>query len=117
MSKGPEILNLNELIPNKRIVKLVDKEIDVTKIPAKVSLKILKNFDKLEEDNDESLDLVFDIVMDIIKPQNPDITLDWIMDNTDLIQLVAFIKFIIEPVQKMIAEEADIKNVLEALEK
>lgn len=112
-NKGPEVLDLDKLIDKKRIIKLAGKEIDVSRIPSKVSLGLLERYEEIDEDNSDSMDRTFDLIMDIVKPQNPDITKDWIIENTDLIQLMAFIEFVIKPVKDRIGD--DPKKIMAAL--
>jgi hypothetical protein len=102
MAKQPEILDLDKLIGDKRIIKLAGKEIDVSKIPSKVTLRIADSYEDLKEDNPESMNILMDIVMDIIKPKNPEVTQDWIIENTDIKQLIALIEFIMKPVNERI---------------
>lgn len=94
-----EILDLDKLIPEQRIVKLAGKEIDVSKIPSRVTLDIAKKSDVLKSGSDESFPLMLDMVVKICKPSQPDITTDWIVDNTSLDQLMALIEFILKPIQ------------------
>lgn len=110
MAKQPEILDLDKLIEGKRIVKLAGKEIDVTKIPSKVTLKLIDSYEGLNENNPETMELVLDIVMDIIKAQNPEVTKEWLIDNTDITQLIALIEFILLPIQDRVEKTGGQKN-------
>lgn len=96
----PKILDLDKLVPDKRIVKLAGKEIDVSKIPSRVTLEIAQKSDVLKSGSEESFPLMLDMVVKICKPSVPDMTSDWLVDNTSLDQLMALIEFVLEPVQK-----------------
>lgn len=97
-----KILNLNELVPDRRIIKLADKEIDVSRIPSRVTFDLIKNSEKLSKETDDSLDVLMGLVVKICKQSCPDITEDWLIDNTDIEQWQALIKFVLEPIQEKI---------------
>lgn len=109
MSEKPDVLDLNKIKPPERKVKLKDKEINTSQIPASVSLEIIENYEKLQEEDPESLEILFDIVMNIIDSQNDDeeITKDWLLENTNFDQLYRLIDFIMEPIQNRVEEEAE----------
>ena len=102
-TKAPEILDLDKLVPPKRLVKLAGKEIDVSKISSIITLKIADTREDLSEDNPESMNLAWDIVMEIIDSQNSGITKDWLLEKTDIIQLIAFFDFILRPIKERVA--------------
>jgi len=105
-----EVLDLDKLIEDKRKVKLAGKEIDVSKIPSKISLKILDKYDELSEDNPESMNLVVDMIVDIINSQNEEeITEEWLMDKTSIKQLMKLIEFVMAPINEKV-EQDDTKN-------
>lgn len=108
-----EILDLDKLIDDKRTVKLAGKKIDVSKIPSKISLQILDKYEELSEDNPESINVVLDMIIDIINSQNEDeITEDWLLEHTDIDQLMTLVEFIMEPINERTEknEEDDSKN-------
>ncbi|KAB2337656.1 hypothetical protein F7731_08670 [Cytobacillus depressus] len=94
-----EILDLDKLIPEQRIIRLAGKEIDVSKIPSRVTLEIAKKSDVLKSGSEESFPVLLDLVVKICKPSQPDITSDWIIDNTSLDQLLALVEFILKPIK------------------
>lgn len=108
-AKQPEILDLDKLIPEQRIVKLAGKEIDVSKIPSRVTLEIAEKADVLKSGSEESFPLMLDMIVKICKPSQPDITTDWLVDNTSLDQLLALIEFVLKPIQDR-ADKAKGKN-------
>lgn len=94
-----EILDLDKIITAERIVRLAGKDIDVSKIPSRVTLEIAEKSDKLKTGSDESFPIMLDLVVKICKPSFPEITKDWIIDNTDLNQLLTLIEFILKPIK------------------
>lgn len=98
-----EILDLDKLIPEERIIRLAGEEINVTKIPSRVTLEIAKKSDVLKSGSEESFPILLDLVVKICKPSKPDITTDWIIDNTSLDQLLALIEFILKPIKDRVA--------------
>lgn len=94
-----EILDLDKLVPEQRLVRLAGKEIDVSKIPSRVTLEIAKKSDVLKSGSDESFPVLLDVIVKVCKPSFPEITQDWIIDNTSLDQLLALIEFILQPIK------------------
>lgn len=94
--------DFNKIIPEVRIAKLGDEEIDVSKIPSRVSLELAIFRDKVltmkssEEQQRKSLE----IVAKVCQVKNPKITVDWLLDNTHYEQLIEFIDFVLEPINR-----------------
>ncbi|MFS0820757.1 hypothetical protein [Bacillus sp. 1P02SD] len=93
-----EILDLDKLVTAERVVRLSGKDIDVSKIPSRVTLEIAAKSDVLKSGSSESFPLMLDMVVKICKPSQPDITQDWIIDNTSFEQLMALLDFILKPI-------------------
>jgi len=104
-----EILDLDKLIPDQRLIRLAGKEIDVSKVPTRVVLEIEKNKGKLQSGGDETFDMLLDLVCKICRPSFPEITTDWLVDNTDFVQLQALLEFVMKPIREK-AEKAAGKN-------
>ena len=100
-----EILDLDKIIPKKRIVKLAGKKIDVSKIPSEVILEIAKKKTVLDTGTDESFDMIFDLAVKICNAGNVDkeITKEWLIGKTSIEQLMAMIEFIIKPLKERAA--------------
>lgn len=94
-----EILDLDKIITAERIVRLAGKDIDVSKIPSRVTLEIAKKSDVLKSGSEESFPVLLDLIVKICKPSQPDITSEWIIDHTSLDQLLALIEFILKPIK------------------
>ena len=94
-----EILDLDKIITAERIVRLAGKEIDVSKIPSRVTLEIAKKSDILKSGSEESFPVLLELIVKICKPSQPDITSEWIIDHTSLDQLLALIEFILKPIK------------------
>jgi hypothetical protein len=103
-----EILDLDALVPDTRIVKLAGKEIDVSIIPSAVVLEIEKNKTKLKSGGEETFTLVLDMVSKICKPSFPEVTSQWLIDNTSFEQLQALLDFVMKPIREK-AEKAAAK--------
>lgn len=98
-----QILDLDNIITTKRIVKLAGKEIDVSKIPSRVTLEIAGKSDVLQSGSAESFPLMLDTIVSICKPSQPEITTDWLIDNTSLDQLLQLIEFVLQPVTERVS--------------
>ena len=96
------IKDFDKILPPKRIAKLAGKEIDVSLIPSRVSLELAIFRDNVlkmkssEEQQRKSLE----IVAKVCQVKNPKITVDWLLDNTHYEQLIEFIDFVLEPLNR-----------------
>jgi len=110
MSKQ-NILDLDKLVPEQRILRLNGKDIDVSKIPSRVMLDIIKNKDKMEEGGGTDFETTVDLAVKICKPSFPEITKDWLYDNTDFTQLMGLLEFVLKPLKDR-AEKSSGKNAV-----
>ena len=99
-----KILDLDKLIPEKRIVKLAGEEIDVSKIPSRVTMEVASKADVLQSGSSASFPILLDMIVKICRPSKEDITQDWIVDNTSIDQLLKLIEFVLEPLQEKVDE-------------
>lgn len=104
------ILDLDKLIPEQRTIILAGEEIDVSKIPSRVTMEVAEKADVLQSGSNESFPVLLDMIVKICKPSKPDITQDWLIDNTSMHQLIALIKFVLEPLNEQV-EEGETKNL------
>lgn len=105
----PKILDLDKLIPDQRIVRLAGVDIDVSKIPSRVTMELSKKQKVFKEASEESFPALIEMIIKIMKPSKPDVTDDWLIDNTSMDQLLALIEFVLEPLQDKV-EETQSKN-------
>lgn len=99
---GKTIKDFNRLIPEQRIAVLGDKEIDVTKIPSRVSLQLAEYADEVADGKlspKEQFLKAVDVVVSVCKVSAPEVTTDWLLDNTDFAQLMQFTRFVLAPIQ------------------
>ncbi|QJD87902.1 hypothetical protein [Cohnella herbarum] len=108
MSNQPQILDLDKVISTKRIVKLAGKEIDVSKIPSRVTMELVEKSEELKAGGKQSFPLLLDMIVKVCRPSQPEITSDWLIDNTDFEQLMAIIEFVMAPVKAR--AEGNVKN-------
>jgi hypothetical protein len=119
------ICDLDEILIPPRKIKITEKtsgtvrEIDVTDIPARVVLELIKRQNDIQNkiaNEDEALfDWMLDLALKICKPSFPDITIDWVMENMDFEQLKRFLQFVLQPLNDYIEQAADeAKNTLAA---
>lgn len=99
MSKQPEILDLDKIITDQRIVRLSGEDIDVSKIPSRITLELAEKVDVLQSGSADSFPILMDMIVKICKPSKPEITRDWLVDNTSTEQLLALIEFALKPLK------------------
>jgi hypothetical protein len=144
MDNNIEICDLTKIIPPKRIIKIeehtqeekwivrqfkrifsiekkpVIREIDISRVPTKVSIEIEKYFREFGEataknDFEKVEQRMFDIMVDVCKPSFPEITTDWVKENTIPEQIQEMFQFIIEPIILRAAGlEENVKNAIAA---
>lgn len=101
---NPKILDLDKLIPDQRVVRLAGVDIDVSKIPSRVTMELSEKAEVFKEADEKSFPALIEMIIKIMKPSKPDITDDWLIDNTSMDQLLALIDFVLEPLQDKVAE-------------
>ena len=108
MWMAKEILDLDKLIPDDRIIRLAGREINVSKIPSQVTLEMASKSEVLQSGSDESFDEVFDMILKICnanKSENEEeVTKEWIVSNTSMDQLLTLIEFVMKPLNDRAAE-------------
>ena len=98
---GEIIKDFDKIVPEKRVAILAGEEIDVSKIPTRVTIELAKLKDRKDELSDDVKG--FEKTLEIIAlacKSNPKINADFLIDNTDFEQLMDFIDFILEPITK-----------------
>lgn len=116
---APEILDLDTILPPARIVKLAGKEIDVSTVPARTALGIIRDRERLQEGSEESIDLLLDYTAQVCAGSFPGQTdkevREWLIENIrDMNQLLRLVEFALEPLRTGDKEEekevGDAKN-------
>jgi hypothetical protein len=92
------IIDFDKIIPDKRIARIAGKEIDVSIIPSRIALEYVKFVNNiLSYSGEEQDDKIYEFVIRICNVSNKDITLDWLLDNTNQLQMTEFMQFVLEP--------------------
>lgn len=97
------ILDLDALAPEPRIIRIGGEEIDVARIPTRPMLQMVRFYDQQKEgkmSTEESLDKILGIFGDLCSKKNPTITKEFLLDNLPVQNLMTFVNFIIEPLTK-----------------
>lgn len=98
--KGPEIRDFDAVSPERRQARIGGRVVDVTSIPARVTLEMARFKDDIDAGNLSQKDLVertFDIVGRITSVSDQEMTADWLLDNVDLNTSLDFINWILKP--------------------
>uniref|UniRef100_A0A6H1Z6K9 Uncharacterized protein n=1 Tax=viral metagenome TaxID=1070528 RepID=A0A6H1Z6K9_9ZZZZ len=97
-NKGPVIKDFDAVSPPKRIAKLRGKSIDVTMIPSRVTLAMASFKDDMDGGHlsaREQIEQSVDLVSKITSHKDPEITKDWLLNNTDFSELMELINFVL----------------------
>jgi hypothetical protein len=114
------LANFEIIEPPKREATVKGEKVDVTIIPARVALKFIKfskkyDMDKLEKMDEEAgeediddgmIEDIVEIVGMICQKSNKKLTKDWLLDNLDINELMAFTKYVFAGLTKSKAEKA-----------
>jgi hypothetical protein len=107
-----KIVDFDKIIPDKRIAKIAGKEIDVSVIPARITLEVAKFRDGwLGMSSEELQQKSLEIVEKICKATDPDFDIEEVLDKTNFDQLAAFMDFVMEPLNRSREEDKGKKKV------
>jgi len=108
------IKDFDKVLRTERKARISGEEVDVTKIPSRVTLEMARLNDSSEELNsEEGFYKSIDLVAQACKPSNPKITTEWLLDNTDFETLMDFMDYVLDPVKQRTekAEQEALKNM------
>ena len=98
--KGPIIKDFDAVAPVRRIAKIAGREVDVTSIPARVTLDLARFKDDRDEEKLTALEQIqatAELVSRVAMRSDPTITADWLFDNLTFEQMLDFIQFVLNP--------------------
>jgi len=98
--KAPQIKDFDAVAPARRVARIAGREVDVTSIPARVTLDMARFKDDLDAGKltqEEQIARTVELVAKVTVARNPEITADWLLDNTTLDTLFDFIGFVLAP--------------------
>lgn len=122
-----EILNLDIIIPPKRFIYITERakgpaimnrflpaflqsrsnqiKIDVSSTSTRISLEIEQSLERYvtaveEKRFNDVEEECYDIIIAMCKPSFPAITRDWIKENTNPDQIIAWFNFLLKPLQE-----------------
>jgi len=103
--------DFNTIIPEERIAKIADKEIDVSVIPARITLEVAKFRDTILKMGFEAqLNKSYEIVERICRVSDPDFSIDEIIDKVNFEQLQGFLEFVMEPLNRPASGKKKVKK-------
>lgn len=85
-----------QLLPEKRIANVAGIEVDVTRIPARLSLEAMK----LSDGGKPDIEGVVKLLAKICQTSAPEITEDFLLDHLDITEIGSMMRFIVEPLAK-----------------
>ncbi len=100
----------------KRFAVVAGEKIDVSRIPTIVQIKIAelnkreKGMSKEEKASPERFLELIDIIA-LACAKNPKITKDWLIENTDMEQLLDLMQFILEPLKARAEKKGESEGV------
>lgn len=105
-------LDLDVFMPAKRIVKISGVEIDVSFVPSKIALSVVKNFKQLNNiaKNPETIepadmDILVGIASEIMLTKDPNFTTEYILNKMTLQQMIFLVMFVMKSVNTMLEKK------------
>ena len=91
--------DFSKTVYEERIAVIEGEEIDVSKISTRVMLSLVELKDKRDELEAGGTGIFYELIEIIAQAckSNPKITSDWLIDNTDIMQLLDLMEYIIAP--------------------
>lgn len=91
--------DFSQTVYEQRIAVIEGEEIDVSKISTRVMLNLVELKDRRDELEAGGIGIFYELIEIIAQAckANKKITADWLIDNTDIMQLLDLMEYIIEP--------------------
>ncbi len=103
--RGPTLKDFDAVAPEKRQAKIAGKTLDCTFIPARVTLAIQRFSDEMEgKSGADAVERAAELIAKVGQRNDPEITVDWLLDNLDLLQLQELFAFILAPYSRRAQE-------------
>jgi hypothetical protein len=78
---------INSIIPDRRIFRVMGYEVDITRIPAKYTLEMMKLKSSGDDSNPENITKMIDIIAGVCQISQPAITREWLLENLDFTEI------------------------------
>ena len=108
--------NFDKINREKREIQVGGEVADVTRIPSRVMLEIIKAQDdgEISEDDSGGFDKLVELIAKVATPSNPKMTADFFIDNTDFETLIDVMWHVMEPARNKMQEvqSEQLKNMV-----
>lgn len=95
------VKDFDTIAPQSRVIKLGGETADVTVFSTRATLKLIELTNTKEKkaklDSGENIEELVEVMALALKPSNPKMTADWLLDHVDMASLVEAFHYIIEP--------------------
>lgn len=92
------INEFGQVLPDRRIAKVAGINVDVTRIPAKYTIEMMKLNKSSGGDEVERLNSMVDLIARICQEDKPEITKELLLGKLDMLELTTLTQFIMEPI-------------------
>lgn len=107
--------NFDKINREKREIQVGGEVADVTRIPSRVMLEIIKSYEtgEISEDDAGGFDKLIEMISKITTPSNPKMTADFLIDHTDFETLFDVMWYVMEPARNKMQEvqTEQLKNI------
>lgn len=98
--------DFSSVVPGRRVAVICGEEVDVTRVPARVTLAMFAKIQEKRRNNGQfEIDDLAEIVSMVCTRSNPKVTKDWLLDNAEIAELVKFSDFVLEPMSRFFKGE------------
>jgi hypothetical protein len=97
------ILDFDAMVPAPRQFRVAGRVIDVTRLPAQISLDFARFADGVQGgdlSNEDTLTRVFQLVSTACVLTDPEVTVPWLLEHTTFEQLMGIVDYVLEPLRK-----------------
>ena len=114
------IYDFDALVVEPRLARVGGEVVDVSMMPVAVSLALAKRADMskadmlaaAEADSEGEMRKMLQMVSDVCTPSNPKLTVDFLMAHLDNNKLMAFVKFVLQPMADKAEEFEEVGNAV-----
>lgn len=93
------IQEFGQILPDRRIAMITGIEVDVTRLPSRFTLEVMK-LQSSKVDDSAAFEKMVDLIARICQQDKKEITTDLILDKLDVAEITLLYKFITDPVNK-----------------
>lgn len=93
------VQEFGQILTDKRIAKVAGIEVDVSRLPSRFTLEVMK-LQNSKIDDSVAFEKMIDLIARICQLDKKEITTDFILDNLDVAEITLLYRYITDPVNE-----------------